>query len=355
MATPQSDGKRLTIREFAQALGVSTATVSRAIHGRGRISPETRARILAQMEQLGYTPNLHAQSLARKRSMAVALEYLGAVEVLSDSFLVELARGVQKNLVPHRYRLLLNLTGDLKYRRSVVRQWIRARVVDGIVVVANPCVDAEWLRALAAEGIPTVWIAYDVPSPLPERVAVVQLDLSPGWNEAIAYLRQLGHQRIGYLGALRDDPALEIIQNAAATHRVQIEPVWFAQGETPEDGYQAMLQLLRTHPLPTALLVRTDLMAFGALQALQQNGVAVPEAISLVGHDDLPIAQWINPPLSTIQIDYTLLGHHAVELLMRMLSHPEQPVASVRVATRFIARRSTAPVHNHSVKEVKNP
>ncbi|MCS7066668.1 MAG: LacI family transcriptional regulator, partial [Fimbriimonadales bacterium] len=255
MATQQSDGKRLTIREFAQALGVSTATVSRAIHGRGRISSETRARILAQMEQLGYTPNLHAQSLARKRSMAVALEYLGAVEVLSDSFLVELARGVQKNLVPHRYRLLLNLTGDLKYRRSVVRQWIRARVVDGIVVVANPCVDTEWLQALASEGIPTVWIAYDVPPQLPERVAVVQLDIAPGWNEAIAYLRQLGHQRIGYLGALHDDPALAIIQSTAATHRVQIEPVWFAQGETPEYGYQAMLQLLRTHSLPTALLV----------------------------------------------------------------------------------------------------
>lgn len=345
MATQKSDGKRLTIREFAQALGVSTATVSRAIHGRGRISDETRARILAQMEQLGYTPNLHAQSLARRRSMAVALEYLGAVEVLADSFLVELARGIQKSLVPHQYRLLLNLTGDQKYRRSVVRQWIRARVVDGVVIVANPCVDIRWLHTLAAEGIPTVWIAYDIPQRLPERVAVVQLDTSNGWSEAIAYLRQLGHQQLGYLGAHREDQALEIVQHAASMHGVRISPILFAQGETPAHGYQATLQLLQAHSLPTALLVRTDLLAFGALQALQQNGVAVPQDMSVVGHDDLPLAQWMNPPLSSIQVDYALLGRHAVELLLHLIDHPDRAVAPVRIATRFIARHSTAPVN----------
>ncbi|MDW8106689.1 MAG: LacI family DNA-binding transcriptional regulator [Armatimonadota bacterium] len=343
MAMQQVEPKRLTIREVAQVLGVSTATVSRAIHGRGRISPQTRARILAQLEQLGYTPNLHAQSLARQRSMAVALEYLGAVEVLSDSFLVELARGVQHSLVPHRYRLLLNLTGDQLYRRSVVRQWIRARVVDGVVVVANPCVDPEWLRALASEGIPTVWIAYDVPTSLPPRVGVVQLDLSTGWQEALTYLRQHGHSRIGYLGAYPNEPATEIVYNAAHAIGVQLRPIVFAHGETPADGYEATLQLLQHSPRPTALLVRTDLLAFGALQALQQSGLRVPEDIAVVGHDDLPIAQWVNPPLSSIQIDYAHLGRSAVELLMQLIAHPELPTAPVRVATRFIARRSIAP------------
>ncbi|MCS7190637.1 MAG: LacI family transcriptional regulator [Fimbriimonadales bacterium] len=343
MATQQTDGRRLTIREVAQALGVSTATVSRAIHGRGRISPDTRARILCQLEQLGYTPNLHAQSLAGQRSMAVALEYLGEVEVLSDSFLVELARGVQQSLVPHRYRLLLNLTGDQEYRRSVLRQWIRARVVDGVIIVANPCVDADWLAALTAEGVRAVWIAYDVPDPMPPRTAVVQLDLSTGWSEAVAYLRECGHRQIGYLGAYPDDPALAIIHSAVECCGLQLAPRVFAHSETPADGYEATVRLLQHRPLPTALLARTDLLAFGAMQALQQHGVRVPDEMAVIGHDDLPIAQWMNPPLSSIQIDYAQLGRSAVELLMRLLSNPDEPPVPSRVATRFVPRRSSAP------------
>jgi LacI family transcriptional regulator len=347
MATQESDKKRLTIREVAQALGVSTATVSRAIHGRGRISPETRARILVQMEQLGYTPNLHAQSLAGKRSMAVALEYLGAVEVLADSFLIELARGVQQSLVPHGYRLLLNLTGDQEYRRSVVHQWIRARVVDGVIVVANPCIDYEWLHALELERVPTVWIAYDAPSNLPLHTAVVRLDTSTGWQEAVTYLAQQGRTRIGYLGVYSQDPALEMIQAAAAQHGLEVAPILYAQGETPADGFQATSRLLDAHPLPTALLARTDLLAFGALQTLQQHGVPVPDAIAVVGHDDLPIAQWMNPPLSSIRVDYAQLGQRAVERLMHLINEPNRPAPPACVATRFVPRRSAAPTNAH--------
>lgn len=343
MATQQSDGKRLTIREVAQVLGVSTATVSRAIHGRGRISPETRARILVQLDRLGYTPNLHAQSLAGQRSMAVALEYLGAVEVLADSFLMELARGVQRSLVPHRYRLLLNLTGDQEYRRSVVRRWIRARVVDGVVVVGNPRIDPDWLNALLSEGIPAVWIAYDAPEPLPPRTAVAQLDIAPGWREATAYLRQNGHRQAAYLGAHPDDPALEIVQEAARECGLLLAPVLFALGETPANGYATAQQLLHASPRPTALLARTDLLAFGAMQALQQGGLHIPDDIALVGHDDLPLAQWMNPPLSSIRIDYAHLGRTAVELLMRLMETPDATLAPVRVATRFIPRQSAAP------------
>lgn len=347
MATLKSEKKRLTIREVAQALGVSTATVSRAIHGRGRISPETRARILVQMERLGYTPNLHAQSLAGKRSMAVALEYLGAVEVLAESFLIELARGVQQSLVPHGYRLLLNLTGDQEYRRSVVHQWIRARVVDGVIVVANPCIDYAWLHALEAERVPTVWIAYDAPSDAPPHTAVVRLDTSTGWHEAIAYLARQKRTQIGYLGVHPKDPALDTIRTAAAQYGLEVAPIVYAQGETPADGFQATLCLLDAHPMPTALLARTDLLAFGALQALQQRGVAVPDTVAVVGHDDLPIAQWMNPPLSSIRVDYAQLGQRAVELLMRLISNPNHSAPPACVATRFIPRQSAAPTNAH--------
>ncbi|MFN3690628.1 MAG: LacI family DNA-binding transcriptional regulator, partial [Fimbriimonadales bacterium] len=244
-----------------------------------------------------------------------------------------------------RYRLLLNLTGDQKYRRSVLRQWVRARVVDGAVVVGNPCVDAEWLAELEAEGIPTVWIAYDAPTPTPPRTAVVQLDIAPGWYEAIAHLVQQGHRRVGYLGGHAADPALTIIQQAAERRGVQLHPIVFANGETPADGYAAAQQLLQQKPLPTALLARTDLLAFGAMQAIQQHGLRIPEDIALIGHDDLPIAQWMNPPLSSIRIDYAHLGRCAVDLLMRLFQQPDATPVPSRVATRFILRQSAAPAN----------
>jgi LacI family transcriptional regulator len=343
MATRRTRGKRLTIKEFAATVGVSTATVSRAIHGRGRISPETRARILAQMERLGYTPNLHAQSLARQRSQAIALEYLGAVEVLADSFLVELARGIQTGLVAHHYRLLLNLTGDREYRRSVVCQWIRARVVDGIILVGNPCVDPEWVAALQEEHIPTVWIAYDAPEPMPPHTAAVQLDTSVGWREAIDALVALGHRSFGYLGADPHDVALDAICDALAQHGLRLpdDRLWFAQ-ETPEGGFHAAERILQSDSLPTALLVRTDLLAIGAMQAFQQHGIRIPEDLSLVGHDDLPIAQWLVPPLSTIRIDYASVGSAVVECMMRLLQSPKIPPQSVCITTRFHPRQTTA-------------
>jgi DNA-binding LacI/PurR family transcriptional regulator len=349
MAPKKSAGKRLTIREFAQALGVSTATVSRAIHGRGRISPATRARILAQMEQLGYTPNLHAQSLVRKRSMAVALEYLGMVEVLADSFLVELARGIQQRLVPHRYRLLLNLTGDLEYRRSVVCGWVRARAVDGVILVGNPHIDPEWLTLLQEEHVPSVWIAYDGHHTLPPNTCLVRLDTTTGWHEAVDHLVALGHRRIGYLGVSRSDPALETICQALAHHGLMLPDshLWWAAEATPKGGYEAARAILRSPSMPTALLVRTDLLALGALRAFQEHGVRIPAKLSLVGHDDLPFAQWLNPPLSTIRVDYALLGHYAVEAIMHLLNAPQEPTPPYCVATRFLARQSTAALTSH--------
>ncbi|OYT71106.1 MAG: hypothetical protein CFK48_05130 [Armatimonadetes bacterium CP1_7O] len=352
MASSQRTAKRLTIREVAQALGVSTATVSRALHGRGRINPATRTRILAQLERMGYTPNLHAQSLAGKRSSVVALEYLGNVDVLADSFLIELARGIQHSLASYHYRLLLNLTGDCEYRRGVLHQWIAGRAIDGVIVVANPCVDTAWMHALSAEGVPTVWIAYDVPHPLPPHTGVVQLNLSAGWREAIEHLNALGHRQFGLIAVDPNDPALEVIQQAIHSVNGQLAHTVFACDDTPSGGYRATLDLLERKPFPSALLARTDLLAFGVAQALHRYGIRLPHDVSLVGHDDLPLTQWMIPPLSSIRIDYLELGQRAVAMLMQLIEQRAPSVAPVCVATRLVVRDSVAPPRPNPKKEV---
>ncbi|CUU08576.1 MAG: LacI family transcriptional regulator [Fimbriimonadales bacterium] len=338
--------QEITIRELAESLGVSVATVSRAIHGRGRISPETRARVLEQMERMGYVPNLHAQSLARRHSTLIALEYLGQMEVLSDVFLIELGRAIQAALVKHGYRLLMNLVGDSHYRQSTLRQWINSRLISGVILIGNPDVSAEWLKPLVKAHIPTVLIAYHPPAEMPDTMRCVVLDVKTGWQEAIAHLTAEGHRQFAYIGSHPEDPALDYICEALRQHRGVLVPegVLYAN-ETPLGGYEATRRLLQHAQRPTAILARTDLLAMGVLLALQEAGLSVPHHISVVGHDDIPMAQWLIPPLSTIRIDYAILGEKAVESLVHLLQKEKSDTEPVQtVATRFVVRQSTTKI-----------
>jgi LacI family transcriptional regulator len=174
-------------------------------------------------------------------------------------------------------------------------------------------------------------------------VAVVQLDTSVGWREAVDALVAMGHRAFGYLGVDPNDVAIQAIHSALAQHGLQLPDsrIWLTR-ETPEGGFEAAVRILNTSPMPTALLVRTDLLAIGALQAFQQHGVRIPDDLSLVGHDDLPIARWLVPPLSTIRIDYTALGRAVVESMLQLLHLPKTPPPPVRIATRFHPRQTTA-------------
>lgn len=164
-----------------------------------------------------------------------------------------------------------------------------------------------------------------------------------GWREAVDLLVAMGHRVFGYLGVDPHDVAIEAICGALAHHGLQLPDsrIWLTR-ETPEGGFEAAQCILHTFPLPTALLVRTDLLAIGALQAFQQHGIRIPDDLSLVGHDDLPIARWLVPPLSTICIDYAALGRAVVVSMLQLLHPSKTPPKPVRIATRFHPRQTTA-------------
>lgn len=342
---------RLTIKEFAQALGVSTATVSRAIHGRGRISPRTREYILAQMQAYGFIPNLHAQSLVRGRSGAIALEYIGTMEVLTDYFLITLARSIQTQLIPHRYRLLLNLIGDTDYRMSVLHQWVASKVVDGVILVGNPDVSSEWLADLNRRSQPCVAIAYHPPSLSSENIGSVLLDTQTGWRQAVEYLLQLGHSAIGFVGTYSDDPAESYLRSLLHENNLDLpsEWVWYA-GASPEAGYEIAHQIPATYPKPTALLIRTDSLAMGIVQGLQQRNVRIPDDLSIVSHDDIPLARWLIPPLTTIRVDYERLGQLAVDALLQRIDASPVQGEPISVPTQLMIRGTTAPPSTQQIR-----
>lgn len=337
----------MTIEEFARQIGVSTATVSRAIHGRGRISPQTRQMVLDRMEELGFTPNLHAQSLAHRRSRTIGLEYLGRTEVLSDMFLIALARGIQRVLSEHGYNLLLNSMGVATEKESLLPRWARSRAVDGAIVVGDPDVPVDWLQKLAGHKTFCVVIVHHAPPPM-ANVGCVTLDLSQGIAQVAERLCSLGHRRVGYIGSIEPDAVVSMLRTEldARGGRISAEHMVYA-GRTPDDGARAARALLSVHPRPTAVFVRTDVLAIGAMQAIRDSGLRIPEEVSIVAHDDVPFAQFTDPPLTTVRVDYEALGKSAVEMLLAMLEQKRVPNRHRTVHTSLVQRATLAPPLRH--------
>lgn len=341
----------MTIEEFARKIGVSTATVSRAIHGKGRISLQTRQMVLQRMEELGFTPNLHAQNLAHRRSRTIGLEYLGRTEVLSDMFLLALARGIQQVLSEHSYNLLLNPVGVSTERESLLRRWARSRAIDGAIVVGNPDVPVEWLQRLVAQRTSCVVIVRHPPHPV-ANVGCVSLDLSQGIRQVAELLCSLGHSRIGYLGSIEPDPVLALLRDELTARGGDIlaEHVIYA-GCTPDDGARAAHHLLSGEPRPTAVFVRTDVLAIGAMRAIREMGLQIPQHVSVVSHDDIPFAPFTDPPLTTVRVEYEQLGKSAVEMLLAMLERQEPVNLHYTVHTSLVQRASVAPPLHHQISQ----
>lgn len=334
----------MTINEFASQIGVSTATVSRAIHGRGRISEKTRQMVLTRMKELGFTPNFHAQRLVTGRSQMVALDFLGEKQILADMFFVALAQGIQHALHTAGYGLLLNLMEDSAQSLLQLRRWIKSRAVDGTILVAGANVDRALLCELASARTPCVVIAQQKVEGMP-FVGSVALELSHGARQVAQLLVDKGHRRIGFIGA----EALDVVYDA---FRDELERLGcslssrfvMTAGRTAQDGARAMTQMLSHPDRPTAVFARTDTIALGALQAAKDAGVKIPAEISLVGHDDIPAVSWCDPPLTTVRVHCTEMGLAATDTLLSLFN-PNLPFPEPRlVPSTLVSRQSVTAI-----------
>ena len=334
----------MTIKEFAEHLGLSTATVSRAFTAGSRIHADTRAHILAQAKALGYAPNPSARNLARRRNRLIGLDFPANPDVLADLYLIELARGVQTAVQRTDYGLLLNTLprpdGDLE----LLREWVFGRAVEGVVIVVPPTFPVEKLCSLANRDVPCVLITTGA---VGEDLGMpsITLDLKDGARAALTHLRRLGHERIGFLTSTPRDCVYEVYQEIVPT------PLTVETESTITEGRAGMHRLLAAPTRPTAVFCRTDTLALGALQAAREMGLHVPEDLSLIGHDDLLLTQLSDPALTTVRIDTARIGQLAIEALLTALalrdgSASPPPAASTApttiVGTELIVRHSTA-------------
>ena len=326
----------MNITEFAKSLNLSKGTVSRALNDRPEVSAETRRLVLEKAESLGFLRNPNARRLATGRTHIIQLECPYNTNILSDQYLVGLARGIENTASSQGYDLMLHL-GSRSRRAAEVQ------AVDGLIIVAGQETSLDDIKALTAFGhTPAVVISDTYPAELPPLTSYVQIDTLSGVRATLAKIAALGHKRIGYIRSDQSTDKMEaLFQQAGLEWRRELV---IQAGVTQQEGYDATLRLLERPSCerPTVLLTRTDILAAGAVQAAQSLGLNVPYEISVVGHDDIDLAALVNPPLTTVAINIPMVAKAAMDMLTRIIEDKYEPTVRV-LETQLIFRESLGP------------
>ena len=336
----------VTIRDVAKQAGVSIKTVSRVINDEAFVRDETRARVMQAINELGYVVNVSAQRLASGRSYAIGLIYHDASwhyinHVLRST--LETGRKAGYNVILHSCDA--HRQDDCQDILNLVSQ----RSVDGLIFTPPSDNSANLLNQLQAADVPFVRLTpRDQACPLPY---VTTTDWQ-GAYDMTHYLLLQGHRRIGFIKGPPEQKAghnrFDGFEAALAEEGIGTESVLVVQGDDHfESGRSCASALLSVEPRPTAIFANNDEMASGVLVAVHQMGIRVPEDLSVVGFDDIPLARQVWPPLTTVRQPIRKMAQLATELLIRILQGEGLDAHKYEIPTQLIIRESTSRVDNH--------
>lgn len=327
-----------TIHDVAQKAGVSTTTVSRYLNHRIELPAGTSARIDAAIAKLQYRPNLLAKRLSTGRSEAIGL----VVPEIREPFFAELASAVEDEAERHGYTIFMSSTRGDRQREIACLNQLHDRHVDGLVMMTNTPDDGT-LAALIGQRRNVVLLDEDIPGVEVPRVFV---DNEPGAYRATMHLIEAGHRDIAYLGgtpgllSVTERRAGFMRAMAEAGLRVRPELVR-GSGFAPDIARAEMTTILALKRPPTAVFASSDYLAIGALRAIGQRGLRIPDDISVVGFDDMPLSDLFDPPLTAIRQPVDLLGRTGFQRLFALMNG-ERPEPVTRLPVELIPRRSVA-------------
>lgn len=328
---------RPTILDVAARAGVSKSLVSLVMQGRDNVSEERRGRVLRAAEELGYRPNAVARSLVRRRTNLFGV----LLSDLHNPFFAEVIDGVQAEAAQHGYRAIIG-TGD-RVAQSEARalETLLELRTDGLIL-ASPVLSMDAIT-LASSELPTVLVARRTREPSVDSVAN---DDPGGAALAVQHLAELGHSRIAHIDGGEGAGAAERRRGyERAMKKLGLEArVRVAAGSyTEEGGRQGVAALLRDGTRPTAIFAANDLAAIGALSALGERGVRVPEDISLVGYDNTALAAVRHIELTTVDQPRPEMGRAAVTLLLERIGDGREEARHIVMRPSVVVRRTTAP------------
>ena len=329
---------RVTIKTIAEAVGVTHGTVSRALRGDHRVKPETALAIQETALRLGYRPSKLGRALKTQRTGALAI----VVSYISDPFYSEVIQAVHDRLFPLEHSLFMVATEHDPVRQRAAAQSLSNSLVDGVFVCCLPGLTPPFQEL--GKSVPLVTINCD---PAKYLYDVVHDDAA-AVTVCLDHLMHLGHRKIGYLGAHTGGYAQRVRHqafNAYAARMAIKTQIFTADDVKVESGEMAMREWLAGWgpEAPTALICFNDTVAIGAAKACREAGLRIPEDISILGFDDIEMASYVQPALTTFAQPRYEIGRAAAEMMLALLAGG-QPVAPLLLRGELAVRASTGPV-----------
>ncbi len=316
-------GAKLTMDDVARAAQVSKQTVSAVINNKSGISEKTRIRVREIMARLDYQPNLLAGSLRGQSSFTVGV----VIPSITNPFYPEFVRGIEDEAQRHGYSLFLCNSDGNPEKEVAYLQLLRRHRIAGLIAVtikAHPGW-AETLKKLAAQGVPVV-IALGTYRPS-EKVVQITLDDVEGFVKATSHLLELGHERIGMIMPPPDSngqsPRVTGFLQAHALKGKEVSPELLVPGGWHvEEGQEGAARLMKLPVPPTAIVAPNDMAAIGVITKLKELDRRVPEDVAVVGYDNIAIAEWYDPALTTVDQPHYQMGQCAMQAMLKRLRQP---------------------------------
>ncbi len=336
---------RITARDVADRVGVSPSTVSRVLNRNKSdlISEETRQRVLQTAAQLGYTPDPIARALRGKKSNLLGL----IVREIADPFFAEFISQLSVQARNLNYHLVLGHAQSDPEEALAMTSVLDTRHTDGVIILGDLKDDEAALEEMLAGKHAVVGVCR---GPSPASLYTINTDNFAGSYRLLDHLYDLGHRRLGFidggwLGDLRErrDAFLNYIQ----ARDLLLLPEWIqAQPNDAEGGYRAMQNFIALPERPTAIFAGDDIMAVGALKAVSDAGLTVPGDFSVVGFDDIELAKFFCPALTTMQQPIDAMSQHVLSLILELINDPEfrREETLIRIPPLLVVRQSTGPV-----------
>lgn len=332
--------RKITLRMLADVTDLHPSTVSRILRGEdGRASAETRGRVFAVAQKLGYQPDLGARSLRTRRSLSLGL----IIPDVRDAIFASIYMGAERTAEAHGYHVLLSPVDRTRGPQKEDIDVLTERGVDGLLVATMKLRDP-LLEQLKQTGIPFVLVSRRMANCVPYVVS----DDEGGVRSVSEHLISLGHRRIAFMAGTRGvsttEGRLSGYRSAFTGAGIPIdERLIVGDGFGAAAGARATKLLLKLSDLPTAIVTADDMMAIAAYQVLAENGLRVPEDVSVTGYNDLPIAALVNPPLTTVNSPLEQMGEQAINLLIHRLAGLQETESATLKTTLVVRASSGAP------------
>lgn len=335
--------RNVTIRDVAEHAGVSHQTVSRVINDSKQVSPATREKVEASIEALDYRPNAIARHMALGRSHTLAC----ISPNLTDFTFANIVEGTEAEVRKHGYYLVSSSAKTEEEFSLLVDELFTSRRAEALFVI-NPYADNRY--QLLPPDVPTVFVAARPRGG--DSFSSVALDDVNVAKQATQHLIDFGHRRVAMVtGPLAEDCSQDRCigyNQALDDNQLGRDDSLIISGDwSATSGYEAFQKLTALSSLPTAIFAQNDRMAIGLLRAAREKGVRVPEDLSVIGVDDMPLSSYFDPPLTTMQQDLLSIGQEAARLLVDTVEQRETTPKHILLQAQLVKRQSTGPCNLH--------